>query len=89
MINDSLPLKHLKKSQDIISAHLPYRLNTVCEVPSCLLFHLHNTPMECSHFTSEDAKSPEKVSNFPKVAQPIGNKTVKVLTLKSSDLSTT
>lgn len=65
MFNEPLPLKDLKKNQDI-HAHLPYHLNTACKVLFCL-FHLYNTPTGCTHFTSEDTQTPEEVSDLPKV----------------------
>lgn len=88
MFNDPLPLKDLWKNQDIIPAHLRYHLHTVWKVLSCSLFHLHNTPMKYSRFTSKDIKNPEKVSDFPKIAQPLGSKTGIFLTRTSSALST-
>lgn len=78
MFNDPFTLKNFKKKQDIVPAHLTYYLNPV---------HLPNIPMKRSHFSREDTKSPEKVSDLPKVAQPTGRKTGTFLTLKSNALA--
>lgn len=72
MCNDPSTSKNLKKKQDITPACLTSYLNPV---------HLYNTPIKCSHFSRENTKSPEKVSDLPKVTQPRGSKTGIYLTL--------